>query len=55
MWESKAEILNNGLIQKVTVLLDGERLRYSEVVGLWQRDTAFCEFFNSLLSDAGAL
>ena len=52
MWESKIEILNPGLVQKLAILLEGERLLYSEVVGLWQRDAAFCEFFSWLLSEA---
>jgi hypothetical protein len=52
MWESEVETLRDGRVRRVVVLLNGERLLYSEVVGLWQRDTAFCEFLNSLLSEA---
>jgi len=49
MWCPEIESLSGG--QKVTLRCKGRRLSFADVVGLWQQDAAFHDFFARLLAD----
>jgi hypothetical protein len=49
MWQCKTEISSS--IQKFSLFVDGQQLTYAEVINLWQRDSNFNSFFNSLLAN----
>lgn len=52
MFESQIEILNRGYVRKVFILRNAHRLRYDEVLKLWQDDAEFRSFFLSILAEA---
>jgi hypothetical protein len=52
MFEYEVDILNNGWVRKFRLIRHAERLCYSDVLDLWQRDEPFRSFFISLLAEA---
>lgn len=52
MWRSETTSLQDGRVRKIAVTKDGERLRYSNAIQLWQKDESFRSFFMSILNDA---
>jgi hypothetical protein len=51
MWQSQIELLNDGRMQKFTIVRDDAPLPYSEIVQLWRSDAGFRTFFIALLAD----
>jgi hypothetical protein len=52
MFQSQIEVLNRGYVRKVYISHQADRLRYDEVLKLWQNDAEFRSFFLSILADA---
>lgn len=52
MWQFQVETLESKRIQKFSLFADRQQLTYAEVIGLWQKNTSFNSFFNSLLADS---
>ncbi len=50
MWESAVEVLDAGRIRRYRLTAQGKRLRYLDVMALWQSDEAFRTYFMSLLA-----
>lgn len=51
MFESEIEILNRGYVRQVFIRRQAHRLRYDEVLKLWQEDAEFRSFFLSILAE----
>ena len=51
MWQSQVETLQSKRIQKFVIFVNQQQLTYKQVIELWQADSSFCSFFNSLLAD----
>lgn len=52
MWESRVETLDDHDVRKFSVLSEGRRLSYLDVLHYWQHDPGFRRYFESLLSEA---
>ena len=52
MWDASADDLDPGRVRRFVLRRDGMRLRYGDVLALWQGDGAFRSFFVSLLAAA---
>lgn len=52
MWSAIVEDLTPNRIQKVSVFSNKKRVKYSEVIDLWQNDANFRSFFMDLLESA---
>ncbi len=52
MWTSQVENLKSKCIQKISIFSHNQRVTYSEVIELWQKNKAFRSFFSSLLAYA---
>jgi hypothetical protein len=52
MWDASVDDLEPGRVRRFVLRRDGMRLRYSDVLALWQGDGAFRSFFLSLLAAA---
>jgi len=52
MFEAQTNILSEGRIRKLEIFLNGEALRFSNALNLWQADESFRTFYISVLADA---
>jgi len=52
MWDASADDLDAGRVRRFVLRRDGVRLRFSDVLALWQRDGSFRSFFLSILAAA---
>lgn len=52
MWQFQVESINLKQIQKFTLFNQKQQLTYAEVIDLWQTNSSFCSFFNSILADS---
>ncbi|WP_144866901.1 DUF6940 family protein [Hyella patelloides] len=52
MWQSEVEILQSKRVQKFTIFANQQQLTYSQTIELWQSDSEFNSFFNSLLANS---